>query len=81
MQRRPSHGEKASGSSPVDIAVTSSGVVVGDCENHQLYLVDTDLDVTEWIQVPSFGDFFSVIETVGGPWVLAAVDDVEGNSV
>ena len=31
---------------------------------------------TRWIPVPSFGDaLFSVIETVGGLWVLAGYDD------
>jgi class 3 adenylate cyclase len=58
------------GFEPCTIAVTSSGVVVGDCEHHRLYLVDADLQVRRWIQVPSFGDFITVIETAGGLWVL-----------
>ena len=63
------------GFEPCHIAVTSSGVVVGDCEHHQLYRVDTDLEVRRWIQVPSFGDGFSVIETASGLWMLASRSD------
>ena len=59
------------GFEPCTIAVTSSGVVIGDCEHHRLYLVDTNLEVRRWIQVPPFGDFLSVIETADGLWILA----------
>jgi class 3 adenylate cyclase len=65
------------GFEPCEIAVTSSGVVVGDCEHHRLYRVGTDLQIKRWIQVPSFGDFFSVIETVSGLWVIAVGGGVE----
>ncbi len=75
------HRRTGFGFEPCHIAVTSSDVVVGDCEHHQLYQVDTDLDVTSWIQVPSFGDaLFSVIETVGGLWVLAGYDPIRTRS-
>jgi class 3 adenylate cyclase len=67
----------AFGFEPCEIAVTSSGVIVGDCEHHRLYRVGTDLQVKRWIQVPSFGDFFSVIETVSGLWVIAVGRGVE----
>lgn len=66
------------GFEPCYIGVTRTDVVVGDCEHHQLYRVDTDLDVKRWIQLPLFGDaLFSVIETVGGLWVLAGYDDLD----
>jgi len=63
------------GFEPCTIAVTSSGVVVGDCEHHRLYRVDTDLQVRRWVQVPSFGDFLTVIETAGGLWILEVRSD------
>jgi class 3 adenylate cyclase len=63
------------GFEPCTIATTAVGVVVGDCERHQLYRVDTDLQLKRWVQVPSFGDSFSVIETAGGLWVLAFSSD------
>jgi class 3 adenylate cyclase/streptogramin lyase len=62
------------GFEPCMIAVMSSGVVVGDCEHDQIYRVDTDLRVRRWIRVPSFGDGFSVIETVSGLWVIAGYE-------
>jgi class 3 adenylate cyclase len=62
---------KGFGFEPCMIAVMSSGVIVGDCEHYQLYRIDTDLRIRKWIHVPSFGDEFSVIETVSGLWVKA----------
>ena len=68
------------GFDPCTIAVTGSGVVVGDCEHHRLYRVDTDLQIRRWIQVPPFGDFLSLIETAGGLWVLASYGDEGPNA-
>ena len=68
-------GRTGFGFEPCYIAVTSSGVVVGDCEHHQLYRVDTDLEVNEMDPGPLVRrHFFAVIETVGGLWVLAGYD-------
>lgn len=63
------------GFEPCTIAVIGSGVVVGDCEHHQLYQVDNDLQVKKWINIPSSGDGLFVIETASGLWVLAFHSD------
>ena len=63
------------GFEPCTITATGSGVFVGDCEHHQLYRVDADLQVKRSIKVPSFGDGLSVIETASGLWVLAFHSD------
>jgi hypothetical protein len=63
------------GFEPCTMASTDAGIVVGDCEHHQLYRVDADLEVERWVRVPSFGDFFSMIETASGLWILATHSD------
>jgi class 3 adenylate cyclase/streptogramin lyase len=61
--------------SPCALAATVDGVIVGDCEHHRLYRVDTDLHVSRWHDVPRFGDSFSVLHTDRDLWVLASRKD------
>jgi hypothetical protein len=60
---------------PCALAPTSSGVIVGDCEHHRLYRVDTDLRVSPWHDVPRYGDSFSVLQTDRDLWVLGSMED------
>jgi class 3 adenylate cyclase len=61
--------------SPCALAPAVEGVIVGDCEHHRLYRVDTDLHVSSWHDVPRFGDSFSVLRTDRDLWVLASHSD------
>jgi hypothetical protein len=60
---------------PCALSSATDGVIVGDCEHHRLYRVNTDLRVSRWHDVPAFGDSFSVLQTDRDLWVLAARSD------
>jgi class 3 adenylate cyclase len=60
------------GFKPCSIAPAHKGVIVGDCEEHELYRVDADLRVRRWTDVPASGGFIQPLETSGGLWVLVS---------
>jgi len=60
------------GFNPCSLAPTDRGVIVADCEEHELYRVDADLSVTRWTDVPASGELVQPVETSGGLWVLVS---------
>ncbi|HET9248747.1 MAG TPA: adenylate/guanylate cyclase domain-containing protein [Actinomycetota bacterium] len=57
------------------IAPSDEGVVLGDCAEHRLYRVTSDLRVIDWHHVPRFGESIVIANSPQGLWILRNRED------